>query len=475
MEAATLSQLGFDAWLTIAVLVASFSLLVFECFKPHIILFSAISILVLSGVITPIDALVGFYNSAVLTIALLFILVAALRGSGAIARIAEIIMGKPQGYLIALSRLIGASSVLSAFINNTPVVAMLTDAVVFWCEKHQVAVSKLLIPLSYATILGGMCSLIGTSTNLIIVGLMQQYPQLPQLHIFSPAWVGIPVSIVAAIYLLTVGHKLLPEHYVASHKLPLGQTTENKPHGLVIRKNLLLAQVKTLLQLFPQQQYASASSYFADNKASPHGAKQADKPASKARVLITLAIFVTMIFSVAFLQVSIFLAALWAVIALLVSACITLPKAIAAVDYKLIITIACALALGLALDKTGVASAVATLLLGFAHADPFWTLLILYVMTVIFTEMLTNNATAVLMFPIALAASQQLDVNAMPFIMAVMIGASASFITPIGYQTNMMVYQSGQYRFIDYIRVGTPLSVLVGVISLAIIPVVWPF
>jgi len=476
MEAATLSQLGIDAWLTVAVLFTSFTLLVLECFKPHSILFAAVSFLVLCGVISPMEAVLGFHNSAVLTIALLFVLVAALRSNGAITHIAGIIMGKPQGYLYALSRLIGASSVLSAFINNTPVVAMLTDAVLVWSEKHQVAVSKLLIPLSYATILGGMCSLIGTSTNLIIVGLMQQYPHLPQLHLFSPAWVGVPVSIVAAVYLLTIGHKLLPERYVAAENATQPIEQQSAVNTVLEKKHLLLNQIKAFWQILPQQQYATVSSYFSDNKAFKSSAAGDErKPLNKSKVCISVLLFVVMIAAITFLQVDIFIALLWTVAALLLTGCLSLPTAIAAIDYKLIITIACALALGMALDSTGVASAVATLLLGFAHADPFWTLVVLYVMTVVFTEMLTNNATAVLMFPIALAASLQLDVSAMPFIMAVMVGASASFITPIGYQTNMMVYSAGQYRFIDYIRVGTPLSILVGVVSLAIIPVVWPF
>jgi len=283
MEAATLSQLGVDAWLTVAVLFISFTLLVLECFKPHIILFSAVSALMLCSVISPMEALQGFHNSAVLTIALLFVLVAALRTNGAIAHIASIIMGKPKGYLYALSRLIGTSSVLSTFINNTPVVAMLTDAVLVWSEKHQVAVSKLLIPLSYATILGGMCSLIGTSTNLIIVGLMQQYPQLPQLHLFSPAWVGVPVSVVAAVYLLTIGHKLLPEHYVASESAIEPVEQESSVHVVLEKKRLLLTQLKAVWQILPQQQYATVSSYFADNKAfKSHGVADDKKPLNKS-------------------------------------------------------------------------------------------------------------------------------------------------------------------------------------------------
>jgi di/tricarboxylate transporter len=163
-----------------------------------------------------------------------------------------------------------------------------------------------------------------------------------------------------------------------------------------------------------------------------------------------------------------------AVVAVL-ARCVGLAELRRSLDLRLIAVIACSFALGAAVDKTGVAFAVASQLHGLAAADPFTTLVLVYVMAVVFTELLTNNAAAILMFPIGVSAAAQLGVDPMPFVMAVMIGASAGFITPIGYQTNLMVYGPGGYRFLDYVRVGAPLSLVVGIAVLWAIPRAWPF
>ena len=201
-----------------------------------------------------------------------------------------------------------------------------------------------------------------------------------------------------------------------------------------------------------------------------------DTPAVQPRrALAALGILGTMIAANTLLHVDIFVSALVAAAAVLVSRCVSLRGAWRAVDYPLIIVIACAFAVGAAIEQTGVAAAIATFLMHLGSDNPFWTLVLVFAMAMVFTELLTNNASAVLMFPIGLAAAQQLGVHPMPFIMAVMVGASASFMTPIGYQTNMMVYGPGGYRFMDYVRVGTPLSVVVGAVVLWVIPQVWPF
>ena len=173
--------------------------------------------------------------------------------------------------------------------------------------------------------------------------------------------------------------------------------------------------------------------------------------------------------------VEILWSAVAAAVAVLLAGCVSFRELRESLDMRLIAVIACAFALGAAIDKTGIADVVASALGVWAGADPFWTLVLLYVVTVLSTELLTNNAAAVLMFPIGLAASQQLGVEPMPFVMAVMIGASAGFMSPIGYQTNLMIYGPGGYRFLDYVRVGAPLSVVVGMTSLATIPYFWPF
>jgi di/tricarboxylate transporter len=596
VDPVSFADLGLQAWLTIGVVVAVFAFLLWERFSPDIVLLGAVAVLLVGGVLTPGEALAGFSNTAVLTVAVLFIVAGALRSTGAIRWVAWWVLGKPHGTFVAQARLVGISSSMSALINNTPVVAMLTAAVEQWCKRAKVSVSKLLIPLSYATILGGMCSLIGTSTNLVVLGLMQQQTGLPALRMFEPAWVGIPAAIVGSIYLLTIGHWLLPDRRTA-----LDQARETREYvlemrvkagGALVGRNVIeaglrnlagaflvdmqrdslvlpalppetvleagdrlvfvgnaeglrdLRQMKGLVhtesqvfkvggdvarhfveavpsRLSPVVGHTLRASRFRDRygavvvAVNRRGKQLLDKPGDivlqpgdtlllettpeftreyshsreflmvnlvdgtppvqPRKAMTALAILGAMIVANAALHVDIFISALLAALAVMVTKCINFRDARRAVDYPLIVAIACAFAIGLALSKTGVASAVAGVLLGVGGGDPFWTLVMVYLLTMIFTELLTNNASAVLMFPIGLAASQQLGVNAMPFIIAVMIGASASFITPIGYQTNMMVYGPGGYRCTDYVRVGTPLSILVGVVVLAIIPHVWPF
>jgi di/tricarboxylate transporter len=191
--------------------------------------------------------------------------------------------------------------------------------------------------------------------------------------------------------------------------------------------------------------------------------------------VLSLGILGAMIAANTLLGVDIFVSALSAALAMVVTGCLPLRDARHAVDWALIVVIACAFAVGKALQVTGVAAVVAHALMHGAGGSPMLTLVLLYACTVVFTEVLTNNASAILMFPIGMEAAHQLHVHPMPFVMTVMVASSAAFITPLGYQTNLMVYGPGGYRFTDYVRVGTPLSLLVGTVVLWTIPHVWPF
>ncbi len=591
-----MSALGLDAWITIAVIVSTMALLLWERFGPEFVLMAAVAVLLLTGVLTPVQALAGFSNTAVLTVAVLFIVAAALRATGAIRWIGAWVLGRPRGAFLAQARLVGVSSTLSAFVNNTPVVAMLTSAVEDWSRKSGVPVSRLLLPLSYATILGGLCSLIGTSTNLIIDGLAQAYPNLPPLKMFDPAWVGIPAALAGMLYLLTVGRVLLPDRRGAVEQArdtreyvlemvvePAGPLSGQRlgDAGLFHQRGLFLAEIQREGHLLPAlnsdtrlrdgdrlvfigvadglraiRQLAGLrhaedevfkiggvqGRHFVEavlSRLSPmvgrtlreghfrhrydavvvavnrRGRQLAEKPGNvvlhpgdtlllettpdfmarhahshefsmvnllddplpvqRGRALLSLAILAGMIAANTLLGVNIFVSALIAALAMLVTGCLPLRDARHAVDWPLIVVIACAFAIGKALETTGVAAVVADALMHGAGGDPMRTLILLYACTVVFTEVLTNNAAAVLMFPIGMAASSQLGVAPMPFVMTIMVASSAAFITPLGYQTNLMVYGPGGYRFIDYVRVGTPLSLLVGTVVLWVIPHVWPF
>ncbi|MFC7301551.1 SLC13 family permease [Cognatiluteimonas weifangensis] len=592
-----MAALDWQGWLTIAVVVATLGLLLWERFTPDKVLAGAALVLMGTGVLAPTQALAGFWNPGVLTVAVLFVLVAALKSTGAIRWIGDWVLGRPRGAFAAQARLVGIASPLSAFINNTPIVAMLTSAIEHWSRRSGIAPSRLLLPMNYATILGGMCTLLGTSTNLIVAGLVHQHGGMPALRMFDPLAVGAVAAVAGGAYLLTLGRWLLPERRSALQQaadtreyvvemlveaagpvagISIGQARLRRLAGSflvelvrdgdvhvavapevrlqggdrlvfvgvtdavrelrrlpglrpateqlfkiddaggqrtlveVVLSPYSPAVGKTLVESAFRSRYNAAVIAVARRgerlRVKPgdavlqagdtllvetdagflrrHGggadflmASEIDGAARvhRPRALTVLALVGAMILANTVFGIDILLSAVAAAVLALLAGCVRLAELRRSLDLRLIVVIACSFALGAALERSGVAALVAAQLMAWAGADPFWTLVLVYVAAVAFTELVTNNAAAVLMFPIAVAAATQLGVQPMPFVIAIMMGASAGFITPIGYQTNLMVYGPGGYRFTDYVRVGLPLSLVVGVAVLWAIPRFWAF
>ena len=588
--------LDWQGWATIGVVLATLGLLLWERFTPDKVLVGAVAVLVGSGILAPAEALAGFWNPGVLTVAVLFVLVAALKTTGAIRWIGDWVLGRPRGEYAAQSRMVAICAPLSAFINNTPIVAMLTSAVEHWTRGTRIPPSKLLLPMNYATILGGMCTLVGTSTNLIVAGLVIQQAGLAPLDMFDPLAVGGTAAIAGCAYLLTVGRWLLPvrrsaleqatdtREYAVEMEIVAGGPVEGRTIGEarlrqlsgsflveLIRDGRVYAAVapdmqlqagdrlvfvgitdavrelrrvpglrpatdqlfkldgdgrRTLVELVVSHSSPAVGHTLVESKfrsrynaaviaISRHGRRLHLKPGDvvlhagdtllvetdegfmrrhggapdfmmvnrvdgiaevdRPRALLSLGLIGAMIMSNTTLGVDILWSAVAAAGLAVAFGCVGVAELRRSVDLRLIVVIASSFALGAALERSGVATAAAGLLTGWSGADPFTTLVLVYVTAVVFTELLTNNAAAVLVFPIALAAAAHLGVDPMPFVMAVMMGASAGFMTPIGYQTNLMIYAPGGYRFTDYVRVGAPLSLVVGVAVLWAIPVFWPF
>src|SRR5690606_16794771 len=206
----SMSALDWQGWLTIGIVLATLALLLWERFTPDKVLLGAVAVLMATGILGPREALAGFWNPGVLTVAVLFVLVAALKSTGAIRWIGDWVLGRPRGEWRAQARLVGISAPLSAFINNTPIVAMLTSAIEHWSRRSGIAPSKLLLPMNYATILGGMCTLVGTSTNLIVAGLVLQRDGLEPLAMFDPLGVGLAAALAGGLYLMLASRWLLP-------------------------------------------------------------------------------------------------------------------------------------------------------------------------------------------------------------------------------------------------------------------------
>lgn len=587
----------WEAFLTIATLVVVLGALVFSRVSADLILMGALIFLVITRILTPASALSGFANPGVITIATLYVVAAGLKETGAVQWIARHLLGHPTSVHTAQVRMVAPTGVLSAFMNNTAVVAMFIPAIQDWAQRLQIPASKLLLPLSYAAILGGTCTLIGTSTNLVVDGLLQSRLGI-HLGLFELAWVGVPLLLAGGLFLVLFAARLLPDRGGVKEELEAvreyGVEVEVDPSGPLIGKTVAEAGLRALtygylaeidrkgrlmtsvepdrtLQVGDKLYFVGAPECASELRRI-HGLRPANANVQKldianhqrclvevvlgpefpalgktvrdsrfrsrfnsvilsvsregrrvpgklgdiqfrmgdtllleashefveqyrfrrdfllvsalndstppdfSKAPLALGILLAMVLVSASGLLSIMEAAFLAAGGMIMSRCITASRARRSVDLPVLVIIAASFALGNAMSETGAAAMIAGGLIGNGEGiSPWMALALIYIMTAVFTEVITNNAAAVLMFPIALALSEHLGVSFLPFAIAVMFAASASFITPLGYQTNLMVYGPGRYRFTDYMRIGVPLSLLVGSIAIGLIPLVWEF
>jgi len=589
--------MAWEAIVTLLTLFTVLSALVITRVSADLVLMAALAFLLITGILGPAEALAGFANPGVITVATLYVVAAGLKETGAVQWIARALLGHPRTERGAQFRMLAPTGILSAFMNNTTVVAMFIPAIQGWAQRLDIPASRLLLPMSYAAILGGTCTLIGTSTNLVIDGMLQSQMGV-NLGLFELAWVGIPLLIVGGIYLVFFASRLLPDRGSMAEELeqvreygveveveangPLvGKTVAQaglralnygylmeidrggrlitavepdrmlqpedklyfvgapecaselrriqglKPAHSSIQKLDLANHQRCLVEVVLGQEFPALGKTIRESKfrtrfnaailslsregkrvpgklgaitfqmgdtllleASKEFAEQYrfrrdfllvsalndSTPPDFNRAPRALGILLLMVLASATGLLQIMEAAFLAAGAMIVTGCITASRARRSVDLPVLVVIAASFALGNAMTVTGGAEWVAGGLLGlFGPLTPWLALGIVYVLTAAFTEVITNNAAAVLMFPIALAVSEQLGVNFLPFVVAVMFAASASFITPLGYQTNLMVYGPGRYQFMDYVRLGFPLSLLVGTTAIGLIPFVWGF
>lgn len=588
--------MSIDALATLGVIGVVLALLALTRIAADVILMASLATLVVSGILTPGEALAGFGNPGVMTIAVLYVVAAGLKETGAIQWLAHRLLGQPQRLRQAQLRVLLPASGLSAFMNNTTVVAMFIPAIQEWAGRLRLPPSKLLLPLSYAAIIGGTCTLIGTSTNLVVDGLLQSEKGIG-LAMFSLAWVGIPVVLIGGTFLYLFADRLLPNRQgvleqleqareysvevVVDEKGPLvgksiadaglrhlsfGYLADIERHGRLltavppstelqagdilifigapecarelrrihglkpasgdVHKLDIAHHQRCLVEAVIGPDFGGLNQTVRESRfrsryqavilsISRHGKRLPGKlgdlrlqvgdtllietaqdfvdqyryrkdfllvsalndstPPDFRKAPVAMGILAAMVAASATGLLSILEAALLAGGGMLVSRCVPASKARRYVDLSVLVVIAASFALGAAMTKTGAAAQIAQWLLLIDGLAPWAALALVYLMTVLFTELITNNAAAVLMFPIAVAVAEQLGVSFMPFVIAIMFAASASFMTPLGYQTNLMVLGPGGYRFIDYLRLGAPLSLIVGVTAVALIPLVWSF
>jgi len=584
------------AQFALAVVGLVFVLLMLTQITPDVILIGAVTLLLVSGILTPQEALSGMSNEGMITVGILFVVGAGVRETGAVDFIASRLFGRPKSPTRAIARVMFPTMGLSAFMNNTPLVAMLIPAVSDWARVNRFPVSKFMIPLSYAAILGGTCTLIGTSTNLVVQGMLIQEVG-HGMKMFDIAWVGFPAAVLGGLFILATSRWLLPdrrpaispyddarnytvEMRVADDSPLIGKTIETA--GLRHLPGVYLAEIdregsllpavspqevlrggdrllfvgiiesvvdlqrirgllpaseevtqlseprpqrclieavvsyscplvgKTIRESRFRNLYNAVVVAVARNgerlhmkigdivvrpgdtllvEAHPSFADQQrnsrdfflvsrlenSNPPRHDRALIAMLLMLVMVLAVSFEFISMFKAALLTAGLMLATRCITIAAARRSIDWEVLLAIGASFAVGAALEKTGAAAEIATGMINLAGGNPWISLAVVYAITLIVTELITNNAAAALMFPFAMDTARVLNANYIPFVIVVMMAASAGFATPIGYQTNLMVYGPGGYRFSDYVKLGVPLDILVGVITVLIAPLVWPF
>ena len=607
---------NFDAILTGIMLVLMIGTLAMGRFSADIVMMGVLLVLLLAGVLQPGEAIAGFANQGLVTVAMLYVVAAAMKETGAMARITSVLLGRPKSERSAQVKLTLPVAVMSAFINNTPIVAMFLPTLAGVARRCRIAPSKLYMPLSFASILGGVCTLIGTSTNVIVAKLLDDAELTSDggpatldnpamsFGMFTLAKVGLPIALIGVGYILLFGRRLLPDRvdpidaaegqghgYHAALKVSSGSPIIGKniedanlrnlpglflariersddtvvavsPQEIIEADDVLVfvgqldsvVELQQIKGLVPSTTDAHETHDGADSGAeyrpnlriveavvsnnsslvgltirqsgirtrygavvvavrrqgqqipgklgeirlragdtllleAPPGfaerfgmsgdfylVNERFTPASlrHERAWVALAVLALLVTLISFGVLPPMTASMLAAALMILTRCCTGPQARSGIDFSILTVIGASFGIGQAMQNTGLAQQISHLMLEtFSSMGPYALLACVYLLTSIFTACMTNNAAAVLMFPIAVGLALEGGLNPMPFIVGITVAASCEFSTPIGYQTNLMVMGPGGYKWLDYTRFGGPLTLLCGAICVVLAPLMF--
>jgi len=587
-------EIAFVLGLTIVAVV----LFVTEKFSTDVVAALVMVVLLVSGILTPAEGFNGFANPATVTVGAMFVISAGLFRAGAVNFLGRGLrrLARRSSTLMVLVMMLGVGS-LSSFLNNTATVAIMIPVIMVVAQRVNTSPSKLLMPLAFASLLGGMCTVLGTSTN-ILASSMAETAGLEPLSMFEFSRLGIIFFAVGVIYMMTIGRKMIPEHrtsgdltrsfglgdYLTELQLSdksqlVGESLESAPlleefdievlqiirgkdllrptPKTVLREHDLLRvkgdvstinelkeraeaslgmQIKwqdsdleskdtklveavvgpssplagrSLVESNPRKNYGVSVLAIRHHGALKHGELQNIKLMSGDTLLIEVpnsrilyliqqrvflvaskagipqfdlpkaakgvAIVVSVITSAALGWLSIASAAAAGALLIVLSKCISMEEAYAAIEWNVLFLLAGMLALSIAMEKTGTSTMLAGGIVDvFGAMGPRALVAAFFGATMLLTSVMSNQATVALLIPVAITTAYSIDANPRTFIFAVMFAASSSFMTPVGYQTNTMIYGPGQYTFNDFLRVGTPLSLIFWVLGTLLIPWFWP-
>ncbi len=584
-----------DGWITIGVIVGMVVVMAANLVGPDLVLIAGLTVLLLSGVLDPAEAFVGFSNPAVITIAALFVVAAGVKETGGLDLAARLVLGRPRSLAGAQLRMMFPAAALSAFLNNTPVVAMFVPLVTSWARRFEFSVSLMLMPLSYAAILGGTCTLIGTSTNLVVAGLAETRNPAVEFQIFEIAQLGIPALCIGMLFIVITSRWLLKDRVGALQELGkareytiamrvergspvIGQSIEDAglrslrgvylyeierggrvlaavPPSTVLREGdrlhftgvvdsvvdlrkqrivpdtdqvdkitaerdrslveaVISAHSALIGQTIRQSRFRtiydaailavhrqgvrvtqtkvgdirlqpgdvllieSHPDFSEKRQRDPNFALIAEvedsAPPRHDRAWLAAIILFLMVLVSTTGTMDLMTASLSASGLLLLTRCLTGEQARRSIDWTVLIAIAAAFGIAAAIEGSGAASVLAGRIIDVA--SPFGrvgVLVALYAITAVLAGLVTTKASAALMFPIAASAAEAQGIGLLPISYMIMIAASTAFSTPIGFQTNLMVYGPGGYKYTDFLRIGLPLQTLVGVSTVSIVAVAW--
>ncbi|MEP4532855.1 MAG: SLC13 family permease [Cyclobacteriaceae bacterium] len=598
--------MGLEAIIVLGVIIVAIVLFATEWMSIDLVSMLIMLTLVITGIISPKEGLSGFSNPATMTVAFMFVISYSLLKTGSLQRIGPILSGIfRKNYNLGILMMILFIGASSAFINNTPIVAMFIPVMVSVGNMSNISPSKLLIPLSYASILGGTCTLIGTSTNVLVSGIAESNG-LDGFSMFFSAPIGLVFLVVGAVYIFFFGRKLLPDrlkgqglseqfdarNYIteleilegsdfigqrimdsmiaremeldvievrreeSAFSLPTGDFIINRGDVLKVRCNVekikelkdrlrvgmnasavkigeseiqngstsILELVittgsefvgKSLRQMDFRRSYRAVPLAILHREEVQHlnlhdmklqagdvilteikshrveNLKKMEMSQNspfivlseegiidfdKKRFFIVMGVIASVVTLAAAGFLPIAISAALGAFMLVVSGTISMRELYKSIEWRIVFLLAGALSLGVAMNNSGLASILSDSLVNHLGIwGPVAILSGLYITTSLLTEIMSNNATAALIAPIAITTAAKLEVSPYPFLIAVMLAASASFMTPIGYQTNTMVYSAGQYKFKDFFRVGVWLNLIFWIIATFLIPVFYPF